>query len=92
MLQLNVGADKSQWPDVLEDGELEPILQAWDLVVTEKKPLDTNVRIKRRWEAPDLDENGNIQTTCTYLMLALYPDFDENGDVATIMSCLTDVR
>jgi len=89
---LQVGANSFQWADVLVEGELEPVLEAWGQVMSEKKPLNTNIRMKRLWTAPDLDEHGNIQTTCTHLMLTLYPDFDQKGEVITVMSCVTDIR
>jgi hypothetical protein len=89
---LDVGADRVDWHQVLAEGETELVQGAWDRLITAKKPITMQTRIRRPWRAPDLDSDGKVQYGDTHILLAMYPDVDENDEVKTVMSCITDIR
>ncbi|KUJ17292.1 uncharacterized protein LY89DRAFT_733155 [Mollisia scopiformis] len=54
---------------------------------TGNQSISIQTRIRRPWQAPDLDMNGHNQWADTDILLAMHPDFDDDGE-----SCITDVR
>jgi len=91
LTQLEVGTSAVSWPDVLCEGEPDRVNEAWERMISEKNSVTIQTRIKRRWRAPDLDADGNVQYSDTHILLAMYPDLDESGEVTSVMSCITDV-
>jgi hypothetical protein len=91
LTQLEVGSDQVTWSLVLARGELDPVMSSWNKVISEKKSITIQTRMRRPWKAPDLDRHGKVQTAETHILLAMYPDLDANGDITTIMSCITDI-
>lgn len=88
---LEVGMSSPDWGMVLAEGELEPVMAAWDRLLVEREPITLQTRMKRPWRAPDLDHDGKVQYSETHILLAMYPDQDERGEVFSVMSCITDV-
>jgi hypothetical protein len=91
LTQLEVGSDQVSWGDVLVEGELMPVLSAWEKLVTEKHSVTIQTQVRRAWKAPELDRQGKEQIIDTHILLSLYPDLDEYGEVTTVMSCITDI-
>jgi PAS domain-containing protein len=91
LTQLEVGTSAVSWPDVLCEGEPDRVNEAWERMISEKNSVTIQTRIKRRWRAPDLDADGNVQYSDTHILLAMYPDLDESGEITSVMSCITDV-
>lgn len=60
-------------------------------MVSERAPIDFHLRFNKRWQAPEVDADGNPIFTDTHIICNLFPDLDEEGNVTTIMSCLTDI-
>lgn len=79
------------WENVLVIGELDPVLSAWEKLLTEKSSVTMQTKIRRPWKAPELDRHGREQVIDTHILLAMHPDLDEHGDVTTVMSCITDI-
>lgn len=79
------------WADVLVEGEYEPVMAAWDRMVTEKTSVTVHTQLKRPWKVPELDRHGREQAIDTHVQLAMYPDLDEYGEVTSVMSCITDI-
>lgn len=90
LTQLEVGSQRVSWGNVLCEGELEQVNRAWERMIWEKKSVTIQTRLNRRWRAPDLDVNGNVQFSEMHILLAMYPDVDEMGDIKSVMSCITD--
>jgi PAS domain-containing protein len=91
LTQLDVGSSQVSWEDVLVEGEVAPVFEAWERLIVDKQPITVQTRINKPWRAPDLDANGNLQFGITHILLAMYPDQDESGEVSTVMSCITDI-
>ncbi|CZR56780.1 related to sensory transduction histidine kinase [Phialocephala subalpina] len=92
LTQLEVGTNRVNWEDVLADGQVEPIQKAWDTMLNERRSLSIQTVMRRPWQAPELDTNGNSsQWANTEILLAMHPDFDDDGEVCTVMSCITDI-
>jgi PAS domain-containing protein len=91
LTQLEVGSSAVSWSEVLCEGEPDRVNEAWARMISEKKSVAIHTRINRRWRAPDLNSDGNVQHSETHILLAMYPDADEFGEVTTVMSCITDV-
>jgi hypothetical protein len=89
--KLNADSPKVNWYASLIDEELEPVSLAWIQLLKDHQPVTMETRIKRQWQAPDSDPNGNPQWTDTHLLMNLYPDLDFEGKLS-IMMCLTDIR
>jgi hypothetical protein len=92
LTMLDVGSQRVSWDKVLCEGELDNLNRAWERMISGKKAVTVQTRIDRRWRAPDLDSDGNVQYGETHILLAMYPDLDEFGKVTSVMSCITDVR
>lgn len=92
LTKLHVGTNKVDWATVLTPDQVEPVHKAWDKMLKERKSTSIQTRIRRPWQAPDLDMNGHSQWSDTEILLAMHPDFDDDGEVNTVMSCITDVR
>lgn len=92
MTRLEVGTNRVNWEAVLTEDQLVPVQTAWDTVLKERRSLSIQTRIRRPWQAPDLDMNGHSQWADTEILLAMHPDFDDDGEVCTVMNCITDVR
>lgn len=92
LTQLTIGSDQVDWVNVLVEGELPLVNEAWGSVLNEKRTITIHTRTKRLWRAPEFDADGNVQWAETQILLALHPDFDDNGEVTTVMSCITDIR
>lgn len=60
-------------------------------MLSERAPIDFHLRFNKRWQAPEVDGDGNPIFTDTHIICNLFPDLDEEGNVTTIMSCLTDI-
>lgn len=88
---LEVGMSSPNWGMVLAEGELEPVMDAWERLLADREPITMQTRMKRPWRAPELDHDGKVQWTETHILLAMYPDQDEHGEVFSVMSCITDV-
>jgi len=91
LTQLEVGSSAVSWPAVLCEGEPDRVNEGWERMISGKKSVTMQTRIKRRWQAPDPDTNGKAQYSETHILLAMHPDLDEFGEVTTVMSCITDV-
>lgn len=91
LTQLEVGTNRVNWADVLADGQVELIQKAWDTMLNERRSLSIQTVMRRLWQAPELDMNGNSQWANTEILLAMHPDFDDDGEVCTVMSCITDI-
>jgi PAS domain-containing protein len=63
LTQLEVGTSSVNWPDVLCEGEPDRVNEAWGRTISEKQSVTIQTRIRRRWRAPDLDPDGNVQYT-----------------------------
>jgi hypothetical protein len=91
LTQLEVGSSAVSWPAVLCEGEPDHVNVGWERMISRKKSVTMQTRLKRRWQAPDPDINGEAQYSQTHILLAMHPDLDEFGEVTTVMSCITDV-
>jgi PAS domain-containing protein len=91
LTQLEVGSSAVSWPAVLCEGEPDHVNEGWERMISRKKSVTMQTRLKRRWQAPDPDINGEPQYSETHILLAMHPDLDEFGEVTTVMSCITDV-
>jgi hypothetical protein len=91
LTQLDVGSSKVNWGDILVQGEVEPVFEAWERLIMRKQPVTIQTRINNPWKAPDLDADGKPQFSATHILLAMYPDQDDSGEVSTVMTCITDI-
>jgi PAS domain-containing protein len=67
LTQLEVGTSSVNWPDVLCEGEPDRVNEAWGRTISEKQSVTIQTCIRRRWRAPDLDPDGNVQYTGTHM-------------------------
>jgi hypothetical protein len=67
LTSLEIGTNKVQWQEVLAEGEYPIVASAWATLIMEKKPQQFQTRMKKLWQAPELDSDGKIQWQETYV-------------------------
>lgn len=91
LTQLQPADTQVAWAKAIIPEDLEETYAIFARMVSESAPVDFYLRFNKRWQAPELDRDGNPIVTDTHIICNLFPDLDSDGNVTTIMSCLTDI-
>jgi PAS domain-containing protein len=83
---LQLGSSKAgplSWISAILEDDQHYFSEKWHQLITEKKTLTIEVRMKTEWEG---DIGGTIVKTQRWILASLYPE-EENGALRSVMGC-----
>lgn len=80
-----VSSGEVNWENIVYEEDISIVQEGWTTLLSEKRPVDFQFRLKRKWTAPD----GSIDHA--WVLGLTYPEINEDGEIPTVVSIMTEI-